>query len=276
DILNGDIAELPPEYVLLVLFDGCDVTAHNIQDLYILPVKNFALQQAQNLNSVLTLNKEREEREQLVVQTNEFVPDIHTLSQRALIGFEGLLAEVTRFQRGLDCLGAKSGAVHGDADSRREDGIDKAGRIANHQETITAELVHDIAVITFRLEIIDTHRIGHRPCQALVGLDVGIEVTLRLGLKLLKDLAFRHHPHGRDPVGDRNLPGPASLNRQEVDVDIIGSFRVLAALDVFEPAMNRILVKDFIVLFQTKLAPQQGLPAAGIHDDPAGDVNLLS
>src|SRR6266540_186616 len=118
DILDWDITELPAEHMFLVLLHGRDVTAHHIQDAHVLAVKDLALQQAQDLDSVFTLDKEREEWEQLVVQPDKFVPDLHAASQRALVGFEGRFAEVARFQCGPDRLGAKSGAVHSDADPR--------------------------------------------------------------------------------------------------------------------------------------------------------------
>ena len=92
DILNRDITELPVEHMLLVLLDDlrCNGASHPARAHH--AVKDLALQQAQDLHPVFALNKEREEREQLVVQTDEFVPDLHAASQCALVGFEGLFA----------------------------------------------------------------------------------------------------------------------------------------------------------------------------------------
>src|SRR6266542_1695246 len=77
DILNRDITELTAEHVLLILFDDRDVTAHNIEHAYILPIKDLALQQAQDLEAVFALDKECEQWKQLVIETDEFVPDLH-------------------------------------------------------------------------------------------------------------------------------------------------------------------------------------------------------
>src|SRR6266542_6930239 len=96
DIVNGDIAELAAEHMILVLLNDRDVLAHDIQHAYVLAVKDLALQQAQDLDPVLALDEVREQRKELVIKADEFVPDFHTAAQRALVGLEGLFADVAR------------------------------------------------------------------------------------------------------------------------------------------------------------------------------------
>src|SRR5689334_17328306 len=139
-----------------------------------------ALPISQNLDSIFTLDKKRKEGQQFIVEADELVPDIHATAQCILVRFECLFANVTRFQRSLDLLRTKTGTVHGDADSRRKDRIDKTSCITDHQEAIPTEFVKDVAIIAFRLEIVDALRIRHRPRQSLVGFNVGVEIALRL------------------------------------------------------------------------------------------------
>ena len=91
----------------------------------------------------------------------------------------------------------------------------------------------------------------------------------------MKHLAFCYNTYRRDRVRDRNLPGPAALDGQEVDVNIVCCFRIFPTLHIFEPAMDGILVENFIVLFQVQLASQKRLATASIHYDPGGYVDLL-
>src|SRR5690554_8132429 len=39
--------------------------------------------------------------------------------------------------------------------------------------------------------------------------------------------------------------------------------------------MYGVLIEDLVIVFQIELAAQTCLPAAGVHDDLGGDINLL-
>ena len=79
--------ESRPQEVRLVLLDGLNVVSHRDQDRHLLPIVHLALKQLQDLMPVLLrLDEAREQRQELVVEADELVPDGGPATQLLLVG----------------------------------------------------------------------------------------------------------------------------------------------------------------------------------------------
>ena len=88
---------------------------------------------------------------------------------------------------------------------------------------------------------------------------------------LLEVALVGDHSNGGDAVPQGDLPGPCSLQPEEVEEHIAEASLRLGP-EATEPRPDRVLVERRVLSFQTQLIGQEATPARSIDDHPREDV----
>src|SRR5258708_5908913 len=144
-------------------------------------------------------DENEKERRQLVVEQNEFAPNVHAGSHRALIIGKGSGADIVAIERGDDCVGGAFGGFHCDADAGGEYWIHETRGVAQEQPTVAGETVHYVAVVSFASEFVKWASVGHAASQDWMAGDVAVEELLHGFPAVLEICTLPHHPTQNNP-----------------------------------------------------------------------------
>src|SRR5258706_6416007 len=131
--------------MLQVLGHAFDGRAHLFEDGNGGAIIDVALEEQGELAArVGARNEVQEQGRQLVVEQNEFTPDVHATSDGALVPGEGLGAQVVAGQRGDDGAGGAPGGLHSDADAGGEYRVHEAGGVSDEDPSAAGKAVHHV------------------------------------------------------------------------------------------------------------------------------------
>src|SRR5262245_39023191 len=125
---------------------------------------------------LLGFDKFSKEREQLVIEADELVPNFGARPQFLLIRLESRFAKVVVLEGVPDTLCRVLSAIKSNTDSRGKDRIDKACCVTNENKPIPSERIHLIAVISLQLKLIHPFRVAHRLRKIRIRTDILLEV----------------------------------------------------------------------------------------------------
>ena len=116
-------------------------------------VVNVALQQFQNVKTVAWIAHEvREQHVQPVIDGDEFVPVLGTEFELGLVIRKALAREIIFLQRSQHICMSEAGTIQRNTYAGRENRIDEATCISHQHETVTAQLLHRVAIVALIFE----------------------------------------------------------------------------------------------------------------------------
>lgn len=208
--------------VLLVVFNRYHGLPHFFEDVGLRLIVDVALQQFEDIQAIPGIaDKSREHDVQAVIERDEFIPVSRAPSDGCFIRMEALLGQIVRLERPNNVTARKPRTIQCNADARGKDRINKPRRVADHDETVAADLGHGVTVVALCRERTQWYGL----LQVFINLrplpDAGPEELFPRRFSFEKILFLRHYANTGYGRSDWDLPNPTVVDRQKMDEHII-------------------------------------------------------